>query len=343
MNESQLDDYLRNFFEKLYVEGSFSGSVLYSLEGKVLFKAGYGYSDRLSGRENEPGTAFQIASVSKQFTATSILLLEEEGKLSLNDSILRWLPDSHSMWKDITIHNLLTHTSGLPHWRDIPSLDLFNPVEEEMILDSFSSCQLRFPPGEGWYYSSPGYHLLALIVQKASGQKYQDFLGSRIFRPLEMTGTGAGTLYERNHPATGYDGDKAVKSFALSSTGVGAGDVWSTVEDLALWDSALSQPGKILSSRSLDASFRPQVTLIGEHLGRFEPLTGVAYGYGWYLGLLGHEPLRFHTGDNPGYRAMNAWLPDTGEILCILSNLESADVGTMAVTLLENMKHASSL
>lgn len=341
-NVSDREDLLSAYFKKLHGDGKFSGSVLYSVDGRVLFKAGYGYSDQQSGRGNSPGTAYQIASVSKQFTAASIMLLEEEGKLSVRDSVVDWLPGSSSMWKHITIHHLLTHTSGLPHWRDIPSLDLFNPVEEEKIVAAFSSCQLRFPPGKGWYYSSPGYHLLALIAQDASGQKFHDFLKSRIFGPLEMTKTSAGTPLDLGLSATGYDDSGPVKSFDLSTTGLGAGDVWSTVEDLALWDSAVSQPGKILSRRSLDATFRPQASLTEENLGRFAPMTEMAYGYGWFLGLLGNEAIRFHTGDNPGYRAVNAWKTDSNTVLCILSNLYSAEVGEMAVDLLGKMDPTSS-
>lgn len=341
--EAQGSDSLRVFFDKLYNEGRFTGTVMYSVEGNTLLKAGYGLADRSSGRENEPGTAFQIASVSKQFTAASILLLEQEGKLSVRDGLQKWLPESPSIWNDITIHHLLTHTSGLPHWRDIPSLDLFNHVVEESILSAFSSCPLRFPPGEGWYYSSPGYHLLSLIVQRASGLNYQGFLNSRIFNPLEMTHTTAGAPYNREGSATGYNVEEAVSSFDLSSTGMGAGDVWSTVEDLARWDEALSQPGKVLSRRSLEVSFHHQAPLTGENLRKYSPITDVAYGYGWFLGLMHKEQLRFHTGDNPGFRAMNAWKPSSRTTLCILANQEDVDVGTIAVTFLEHAKSSNLL
>lgn len=341
-NEARGSDYPRLDIDKLYGEGRFTGSVLYSIHGRVLLKAGYGLSERSSGRENEPGTSFQIASVSKQFTAAAILLLVEEGKISVHDKIARWLPEPPSVWKDITIHHLLTHTSGLPHWRDIPSLDLFNPVDEERILSAFSGCPLRFHPGEGWYYSSPGYHLLSLIVQEASGQRYHDFLSGRIFGPLEMTRTSAGFPVDPSRSATGYDGESSVASFDLCSTGMGAGDVWSTVEDLARWDTALSQPGKILSERSLEATFFPHAQFSGENLEKYDPLTGVAYGYGWFLGLLHAEPLRFHTGDNPGYRAINAWEPGSRAIISILSNQESVDVATLAIQCLNNAAHDNS-
>lgn len=330
-------DSISVFFDKLHEGDQFNGSVHYSIDGSVKISAGYGPSDRRSGQVNGPGTVFQIASVSKQFTAASILLLEEDGKLSVHDRIAEWLPDSPPSWKDIAIHHLLTHTSGLPHWGDIPTLDLFNPVGEESILSAFSSCPLRFPPGRGWYYSSPGFHLLSLITRRASGEKYQDFLKSRIFEPLGMTSTSAVVPGTDSPIARGYDSTgEEMKSFDLGSTGMGAGDAWSTVEDLARWDDALSKPGRLLEEHSLEVAFQRHAPLSGEILSRYSPITGVAYGYGWFLGQLDGAGLRFHTGDNPGYRAINVWKPDSREILCILSNQHDVEVGSIAISFLKS-------
>lgn len=135
---------------------------------------------------------FQLASVSKQFTAAALLLLVEEGTLLLEDPISRWIDGCPKQWRDITLHHLLSHTSGLGHWDDYPMIDLGQRVEPSELLKTFHSVPLQFPPGAGWRYSSPAYVLLAQIVQRSADTPYRAFLADRIFDRLGLTQTFAG-------------------------------------------------------------------------------------------------------------------------------------------------------
>jgi CubicO group peptidase (beta-lactamase class C family) len=173
-------------------QGRLSGSVLVHWQGETLLDRGYGLADTASGRPNTPATAFQLASVSKQFTAAAILLLQEQRVLSVHDSVRAWVPDCPAAWEPITLHHLLTHTSGLGHWLDIPALSLFAPMPRARLLSLFEQCPRKFPPGEGWAYSSPAYVLLAFAVERAAGAPYAAFLQRAIFQPLGMASSGAG-------------------------------------------------------------------------------------------------------------------------------------------------------
>src|SRR5579884_184421 len=159
------------------LEGRFNGAVLVRHAGRTLISRGYGQADRGHGRPNTPQTAFQIASISKQFAAAAILLLQESGALSVHDQLCTWLPDAPEKWQPITVHHLLTHTSGIPHWETVfPDFrGLYEPIERERLIRIFQSEPLKFPPGSGWAYSSPGYVLLGHIVEQVSGEPYASF------------------------------------------------------------------------------------------------------------------------------------------------------------------------
>lgn len=200
----------------------FSGAALVRQGSETLLSSGYGVADSATGRSNTPETAFQIASISKQFAAAAILLLQKRGMLTVRDAVSAWVPGCPAAWTPITLHHLLTHTSGLGHWRDFPELDLCAPTTQETLLRTFSCRPLTFPPGDGWSYSSLGYVLLAHVVERASGEPYADFLRHAIFDPLGMRHTGAGN--RAPHPelhATGYAGEEAVPSFELDTVSIG--------------------------------------------------------------------------------------------------------------------------
>jgi CubicO group peptidase (beta-lactamase class C family) len=139
-----------------------------------------------------PGTSFQLASVSKQFTAAAVLLLAADGALSLEEPVGRWIEDCPASWHSITTQHLLTHPAGLPHWDDLPDIPLDGNVDAGAELSIFQQAPLRSEPGRSWYYSSPGYVVLAHIVQRAADIPYSQFLAERIFEPLGLTSTFAG-------------------------------------------------------------------------------------------------------------------------------------------------------
>jgi len=297
---------------------SFSGSVLVSQRGKTLLSSGYGNADRERRRPNTPRTTFQIASISKQFAAAAVLLLEERGGLCVHDHIGAWVPDCPEQWKPVTVHHLLTHTSGIGHWNDFPDLSLFEPKSRNEVIRIFQRDPLKFDPGSDWAYSSPGYVLVAHIVEQVSGEPYASFLLDQIFRPLGMESTGAGNhAPRREQEAIGYSEGKPSPSFDLDSISIGAGDIWSTTEDTERWDAALAGK-RLLGEESHRRMFTP-------HAGTpdtFPGTTDLGYGYGWSINDLRGHRMVFHTGDNAGFSSINIWLPHDHAIVVLLSNDE---------------------
>jgi CubicO group peptidase (beta-lactamase class C family) len=303
-------------------QGRLNGAVLVRRAGELLLDQGFGSADRTDGRPNTPETAFRIASISKQCTAAAILLLQERGLLSVQDHLSAWVPGSPVAWAPITLHHLLTHTSGIGHWDDLPELSLFAPRAWEQLLPVFQAHPLKFSPGHGWAYSSPAYVLLAHVVEQVAGEPYARFLTHRLFQPLGMARTGAGN--QAPHPdeqARGYAGEDTVRSFELDTVGKGAGDVWSTTQDLARWNAALSAPG-LLSADSLRAMVAPHAQVPEAVAG----VPGIHYGYGWFMGKLEGHRVRFHDGANAGFRAIHLHLLEHAAEVILLANDEHSDV-----------------
>jgi CubicO group peptidase (beta-lactamase class C family) len=262
------------------------------------------------------GTRFQIASVTKQFTAAAVLLLADRGVLSVSDPIGGWLDGCPAAWDPITVHHLLSHSAGLVHWLGLPGLDVTRPVPASEKLRVFAAAPLLSPPGERYSYSSPGYVLLAHILERAAGLPYGAFVAQEIFDPLGMAATFNGTPDGRPSLAAGRQAGTAVPSFDLDTLGLGTGSIWSTVGDLARWDRALAN-GEILSEAARRAMFAIHVPVEDDDgLVRTE-----GYGYGWFIGsAAGGHRIFYHPGDNPGYRSVNAWFPDDDVRLAVLSN-----------------------
>jgi CubicO group peptidase (beta-lactamase class C family) len=268
------------------------------------------------------GTRFQIASVTKQFTAAAVLLLADRGVLSVDDPVRRWLSGCPAAWDPITIHHLLSHSAGLAHWPTLTGLDVTRPVATTEKLRVFAAAPLLSQPGERYAYSSPGYVLLAHIIEAAARQPYGAFLAREIFEPLGMTATFNGNPRGQPDLAAGHQDGTPVPSFDLDTLGLGTGSIWSTTRDLARWDRALAS-GEILSRSAREAMFMVHAPVEDDDgLVRTE-----GYGYGWFIGSVsGGHRLFYHPGDNPGYRSFNAWLPDDDARLAVLSNEEAADL-----------------
>jgi CubicO group peptidase (beta-lactamase class C family) len=267
-------------------------------------------------------TRFQIASVSKQFAAAAVLLLADRGVLSVEDPVRRWIDGCPSSWGSMTVHHLLTHTAGLGHWRNIPELDLTRPIAAEEELRVFQDAPLLSPPGDSYSYSSPGYVVIARIVERAADQPYASFLAREIFEPLAMTATFAGNGTCEYGLSVGHKSGAAVTFFELDTVGEGAGDIWSVAGDMARWDRALAS-GEILSLESRQAMLKIQVAV--------EDDDGLVrtrgYGYGCYIGsVTGGHPVIYHTGDNFGFLSFNAWFPEDDVRLVVLTNEETTDI-----------------
>jgi CubicO group peptidase (beta-lactamase class C family) len=302
---------------------TFRGAVLLQRGDEDLIAAAGGTTGTAPDAACTLGTRFQIASVSKQFTAAAILLLADRGRLSVDDAVRRWLDGCPPGWNSMTIGHLLSHTAGLVHWLDLPGLDLTRPIAAEEELRFFADAPLLGPPGQRFSYSSPGYVLLAWIVERAADQSYASFLAREVFEPLAMAASFAGNGDGEPELAAGHRaGTRVASSFELDTVGMGAGDVWSTVGDLARWDRAVAS-GRILAESSRRAMLSVQAPIDAPD----ELIRTEGYGYGCFIGRDSDgRPVIYHTGDNAGFVGVNVWFPDDDVRLVAVSNEETTDL-----------------
>jgi CubicO group peptidase (beta-lactamase class C family) len=298
----------------------FMGSVLVAQGDKIVFERSYGDANLEWNIPDDSLTKFRIGSMTKQFTAASILLLEERGKLSTDDYVKKYMPDAPAAWDKITIYNLLTHTSGIPSFTSFPDYHTSEatPTTPKGMVDRFRDKPLEFQPGEKWNYSNSGYVLLGYLLEKISGQSYADFVTENIFKPLGMKDSG----YDSNsavipHRATGYapGPNGPVNSGYIDMTiPFSAGALYSTTHDLLLWEQAL-YGGKVLSAASLKKMTTPYKE---------------SYGCGLMIttakGHLQYE----HGGGIEGFNTEMAYYPDDKLTVIALANLNGGAPGDIA-------------
>ncbi|MBX7218953.1 MAG: serine hydrolase [Blastocatellia bacterium] len=316
-NEAELAKAMDAAAAPLYKADGPGAAVLVMKDGKPIFRKGYGMADIALGIPMRPEMVFRLGSVTKQFTAAGILLLEEEGKLSISDEITKYLPDYPTQGKKITIEHLLTHTSGIKNYTNLPKwLPLWGKdLSLTELIDLFKNEPLDFEPGTKWNYSNSGYILLGAIIEKASGQKYDTFVETRIFKPLGMTHSFYGHNHRiiPNHVA-GYDKTAAGYSNAayLSMTHPhAAGALVSSVDDLALWDAALNG-GKLLKPESLKKMFTPFKLADGK-------LTNYALGWGVGAQVQQHS-IQEHGGGINGFATDVLRMPQDHVYVVVLTN-----------------------
>jgi CubicO group peptidase (beta-lactamase class C family) len=297
----------------------FQGVVLVARNGHMLFQKGYGNALEGWGIANTPDTKFELASLTKQFTGTAILLLAQAGKIDLDAPITRYYPHAPESWKEITVKELVTHTSGLPN----NELHDFNkgicvPYTLDELIATFSSRPLKFKPGTDWAYTNTEYYLLAFIIQTVSGQSYADFLNHQIFQPLGMNASGfAPTLAVIPQMAEGYTRDGQSlrhRDYFDRSLEIGAGGVYSTASDLLRWNEALNGE-KLLNRKSLDLMFSPS--------------SPGNYGFGWFIENK-NRTKEYHEGSDPGFAAFEIRYPEEKAFVVVLSNVEESPVRVMA-------------
>ncbi|MFN2255572.1 MAG: serine hydrolase domain-containing protein [Candidatus Promineifilaceae bacterium] len=305
-----LDDYLENLSET----GQFMGTVLVASGGEVLLNEGYGLADVTGGRANSPDTQQRIGSLTKQFTAAAILLLQERGLLNVNDAVSNYLPD-YPGGEQISIHQLLTHTAGVPNYTRRADLAqvVQTPIALDDLLAEFSNQPLDLSPGQQFSYSDSGYVILAKIIEVVAGQAYADFIQSQLLDVVGMSRSGYDYLHdELDEPAVGYQMSPAGAQPAVdteSSWASGAGALYSTTGDLYKWDRALAA-GSLLQASSLDAMFSPWVDM-GQ---------GYAYGYGWEIGQMAGRPSQTHAGNIFGFGSFIARFPEDDAVIIVLGN-----------------------
>jgi CubicO group peptidase (beta-lactamase class C family) len=303
-------------------DGTFGGSVLIAQDGKILLSKGYRLADRAQGIPDTPQTRFHLGSMTKPFTALGLLILQSQGKLSVQDPICNFFEDCPKEWQDITIHHLLTHTSGLSAqlsdqlYRAIESgaSGPVTPADQAQYLGLTSQWSLGSTPGEQVAYNNCGYILVAHIIEEVSGQSYADYLNQAIFTPLNMHNTGYpdgsnGEEVIYYHDGLARTGGK-VRPLPVSD---GAGGLHSSSEDLFLWDQAL-YVDQLMPKSETDQIFEP-----------FVPPTdipGFDEAYRWLLGESQGQPVPAFAGGGEGspFGTLIARFPQNRLTVIVLAN-----------------------
>jgi CubicO group peptidase (beta-lactamase class C family) len=315
-NESTLAAKIDAIMAEIYKPGEPGAAIIVRKDGQTIFRKGYGMADLELGVPVAPDMVFRLGSITKQFTAVSVLMLAQEGKLGLQDEITKFLPDYPTQGKRITVEHLLTHTSGIQSYTDMPEwLPLWRKdftVKE--LIDFFKDKPVQFVPGRSWAYSNSGYFLLGAIIEKVSGKTYEEFVTEKIFKPLGMKGSFYGSserIIPRRIP--GYQAGQSglINAPYLSMTQpYAAGSLLSTVDDLAIWSDAVFA-GKLVRKDWLDKAFTPYKLANGESTG---------YGFGWFVAdFAGHRSIE-HAGGINGFSTQEMTFPEDHLFLAILTN-----------------------
>jgi CubicO group peptidase (beta-lactamase class C family) len=306
------------FLNRMLKARLFSGSVLIARNGEILLRKGYGMADRDKQIPNTPQTKFRLGSITKQFTAMAILMLQEQGKLQVQNRICTYFSKCPTAWQEITIHHLLTHTSGIPNFTDFPDYQKTkqSPSSPTQTIGRFNDKPLDFQPGTKWSYSNSGYIVLGFIIEQVSGQSYEMFLREHIFGPLKMMDTG----YEHNNDllAVGYANTVSKADAIDMSIPYAAGALYSTVEDLYRWDQALDTE-QLVSKKLREQMFTSFVSVPDS--------SGGGYGYGWFIGTEVNRPMVGHGGGIEGFSTNIFRFRDDKVTIIVLSNQENTDTG----------------
>lgn len=295
----------------------FGGSILVARDGQPVVSRGYGMANVELDVPNTPQTVFRLGSITKQFTAMAIMMLQERGKLNVNDPACKYLTDCPAAWQPITVKNLLTHTAGVPNYTSFPDFAKVAvlPTTNAAMIAQFRDKPLEFAVGEKFAYSNSGYYLLGAIIERASGKSYADFLQENIFTPLGMKQTGYDSPVRIiKNRAAGYarQGGEIVNASYMDMTIPGAaGALYSTVGDLLLWDQALYTE-KLVSRKTLDEIFTPFKN---------------GYGYGWSIGKKFDRREISHGGGIYGFATDISRFPDDRVTVIVLSNVQGAPAG----------------
>ena len=319
IGETKTAEELKTYFADAVKEHHFSGAVLVRRNDEVLLYSSYGYADQENKTPNLIETEFQIGSITKQFTAMAVLLLQDDGKLNVTDTIGTHVEGLPEHWQTLTIHQLLSHTSGLPHsWAVKKFFDEVSQVKSlDETLATLHHAPLVAPPGTKFQYSGTAYFLLAKLVEVKSGMSYHEFLHKRIFEPLQMVHSGGDhTPTDSPLRAKGYqveDGalEPAVKIHVPQLTG--GGDLYSSISDLDKWSKALTER-KLLS----EAGYQQMYTPVMDN-----------YGYGWNVDEYQGSTRYYHGGSVPGFRALIVRIPSRGITYIFLANAEIQNFGQL--------------
>jgi len=328
-------------------------AVVVRKNGRALLEKGYGVRDLRTNAKIDPVTNFRLASFTKQFTAMAVLLLVHDGKLRYDQTLREIFPDFPVYGAKITVRHLLNHTGGLPDYEDLMDAaekvkgPLWSPehqIQDEEVLSLLKKeTKAKFPSGTSWSYSNSGYVVLGLIVAKASGQSYGNFLQARIFAPIHMDHT---IVYQKGknevvNRAFGHTKEgETLKETDQSSTSatLGDGGIYSNLEDLAKWDDAL-RIHTLLSAEAMNAALAPAKLANGKptlwpaesNNDNLHPGKPVAYGFGWFVDPYQGHPRMWHTGSTMGFRTVIERFTADNLTIIILCNRTDLDPEALAL------------
>ena len=341
-SDSALPGQIDSIFSGLVRPGDPGVAVLVKKNGNILSEAGYGVRDLRSHAKIDRQTNFRLASVTKQFTAMAIMLLVHDGKLHYEDRLNESFPDFPPYGKDVTIRHLLNHTSGLADYSEImeqqeksggPKWSQEHQIQDEEVLALLKAQPAGlFPPGTRWEYSNSGYVVLGLVVAKASGMPYREFLRKRVFVPLKMNHS---VVYQNgiNHirdRAYGHsqENDKLVETDqSATSATLGDGGIYSNIEDLAKWDEGLTRHTLLSEQEMAPALTAVKLADGSEPRWPRDPRSTdpgeppfVQYGYGWFLDPYQDHARNYHDGGTRGFRTTIQRFVNDGVTVVVLSN-----------------------
>lgn len=321
-----LDDYIEAQMRQLHIPGL---SIAVVRDGRIAESRGYGLANVELKADVTEDTVFEIGSITKQFTATAIMMLVEEGKVGLDDKIAKFLAGAPKAWSAVTIRHLLTHSSGIQNYLavpDFPDIHHAGLSHDEITAVFFERLQLEFQPGETFAYSNSGYLLLGNIIEKVSGKSYWEFLNERIFEPLGMTATRSSepTAIIPNR-ASGYAwrDNKLDNRSPLAENAYAAGSIVSTVGDLAKWDAALYTE-KLLNKSSLVQMWTPYKAKGGV-------LAPVNCGFGWFVDTYHGHRVIAHSGGTRGFSSVIYRFVDDGLTVIVLTNHANRVIDHLAI------------
>lgn len=328
--DRQLEKKADNLLTKYFKTAEPGCAVLISRQGKTIYKKAFGSADLQLNVPLSQDMVFNIASITKQFTAVAILQLAEQGKISLQDSLQKFIPDFPSKGYPITIEHLLTHSSGIRDYMQISYAGVnmerwdFTPKQ---LIDSFKNHALEFEPGTRFSYSNSGYYLLGYIIEKVSGKRYQGYIQDNLLLPLGLTHTyfdSAGIIIPNR--VNGYVKDGAGyknEEYWSPTLEYAAGGLISNADDLLAWHRGLYSY-RILKKENLQKAFTPY---------RLKNGTATGYGYGWYLKTSNNISSIEHQGGLPGFQSNEIYYPAEDIFIGILCNCGAAPIDELSVNI----------
>lgn len=315
---------IERYMQSAVATEHFSGSILIARNGRAIISKGYGSANYELNVPNTPQTVFRIGSNTKQFTAMSIMMLHERGRLNVGDSVCKYVRDCPPAWQEITVRHLLSHTSGIPNYTSLPDFGkiMLTTVPPPALVEIFKNKPLDFKPGERWSYNNSGYYLLGLIIERISGKSYSEFLKENIFRPLGLKKTGydnSGEIIKNRAAGYALQDKTLVNALPIDmSIPYSAGGLYSTTGDLLIWEQA-HYTDKLISGKSMDEMFTPVKN---------------DYGYGWESKKMFNRQIIRHGGNINGFATYLARVPTDRLTIIVLCNREKIPAKTITENLL---------